>query len=268
MPAETTSTESGALISERVAGGILPKVLTTFDMVAIFVAVVLFITNSAVIQSAGSSAFGWWIIGFVVFLIPCAIATGQLGAMFPGEGSIYLWTHKAFGPFWGFFAGFSAWWPGVLVMVATGTAFISFLGYIFPAVNSWPVQAQGGVIVAMILFSAVVAVLRFRVTQNMVNVVFVLYGLAILAMFAGGIVYLAKGHHAVVNPWNFSGWRPSAAHGLNFTNWTFFATWFWWVAGITVASLLVAIVLYAVGQRTGAKPVPARAGQGTAGANG
>src|SRR5689334_8379984 len=94
----TTDTESGSLISERVAGGILPKVLTTFDMVAIFVAIVLFITNAAVIQSAGPPAFGWWIIGFVVFLIPCAIATGQLGAMFPGEGSIYLWTHKAFGP--------------------------------------------------------------------------------------------------------------------------------------------------------------------------
>ena len=49
--------------------------LTTFDMVAIFVAIVLFITNAAVIQSAGPAAFGWWIIGFVVFLVPCAIAT-------------------------------------------------------------------------------------------------------------------------------------------------------------------------------------------------
>lgn len=215
-------TGSGSLISERVAGGILPKVLTTFDMVAIFVAIVLFITNAAVIQSAGSSAFGWWIIGFVVFLIPCAIATGQLGAMFPGEGSIYLWTHKAFGPFWGFFAGFCAWWPGVLVMVATGTTTIAFLGYAFPSVNNWPVQAQGGLIAGMIILSAVVAVLRFRATQNVVNVVFLLYGLAILAMFVAGVVYLARGHHSAVNPWDFGTWRPSSAHGLNFTNWTFF----------------------------------------------
>ena len=49
-------TDSGSLISERVAGGILPKVLTAFDMVAIFVAIVLFITNAAVVQSAGPSA--------------------------------------------------------------------------------------------------------------------------------------------------------------------------------------------------------------------
>src|SRR5262244_2217760 len=172
MAAETdSSTDSGALISEKVAGGILPKVLTTFDMVAIFVAVVLFITNAAAIQPAGPAAYGWWIIGFVVFLIPCAIATGQLGVMFPGEGSIYLWTHKAFGRFWGFFAGFCAWWPGVLVMVATGTLVISFLGYAFPAVNGWPVQWQGVAIIGLIAASALLAILRFRVTQNVVNIV-------------------------------------------------------------------------------------------------
>jgi glutamate:GABA antiporter len=226
----TADSDTGSLISERVAGGMLPRVLTTFDMVAIFVAIVLFITNAAVIQGAGPSAFGWWIIGFVVFLVPCAVATGQLGAMFPGEGSIYLWTHKAFGPFWGFFAGFCAWWPGVLVMVATGTTTVAFLGFTFPSLDSWPVQAQGLVIVAVILVSAFVAVLRFRVTQNVVNVVFLLYGLAILAMFAAGVVYLARGHHAAVNPWDFSAWRPGSAHGLNFTNWTFF--------GLAVLALL------------------------------
>ncbi len=226
----TAQTDSKELNSERVAGGILPQVLTTFDMVAIFVAIVLFITNSAAIQPAGPAAYGWWLIGFVVFLIPCAIATGQLGVMFPGEGSIYLWTHKAFGRFWGFFAGFCAWWPGVLVMVATGTLVISFLGYAFPAVNHWSVQEQGLVVVGVIVLSAVLAVLRFRVTQNLVNVVFGLYGLAILAMFVSAIVFLARGHHAAVNPWDFSQWAAGSAHGLNFTNWTFF--------GLVVLALL------------------------------
>src|SRR6266545_2463960 len=87
---------------------------------------------------AGATAFGWWILGFLAFLIPGAIVTGQLGLIFPGEGSIYLWTHKAFGAFWGFFAGFCAWWPGVLVMVATGTITLAFLGYVFPGVRSAP----------------------------------------------------------------------------------------------------------------------------------
>src|SRR5579863_656714 len=115
----------GVLRSERIAGGILPRVLNSFDMVAIFVAIVLFVSNSAVIASgAGPAGYVYWILGFVTFLIPGAIVTGQLGLMFPGEGSIYVWTTKALGKFWGFFAGFCAWWPGVLVMVATGAAVV------------------------------------------------------------------------------------------------------------------------------------------------
>src|ERR671936_1983297 len=154
--AVTEPAQSGELLSERVAGGILPKVLNSFDMVAIFIAIVLFITNAAVIQAAGPTAFGWWLAGFLTFLIPGAIVTGQLGVMFPGEGSIYLWTHKAFGSFWGFFAGFCAWWPGVLVMVATGTITIAYLGYLFPGtVGSWSIQVQGLLIVGFILLAAI-----------------------------------------------------------------------------------------------------------------
>jgi amino acid transporter len=211
------------LLSERVAAGILPKVLTSFDMVAIFVAIVLFITNAAVIQSAGPAAFGWWILGFLVFLIPGAIVTGQLGRMFPGEGSIYLWTNKAFGSFWGFFAGFCAWWPGVLVMVATGTIVFAFLGYVFPdQINALDIRVQGLVITAFIVFSAVISILRFRVTQNIVNVVFVLYGAAIVLMGLAGVVWLAGGHAAAVDPFDLGAYAPGASSGLNLTNWTFF----------------------------------------------
>ena len=57
------------------------------------------------------------------------------------------------------------------------------LGFVFPgSVGSWSIQVQGLLIIAFILLSAVLALLRFRVTQNIVNVVFVLYGLGIALM--------------------------------------------------------------------------------------
>jgi hypothetical protein len=43
-------------------------------------------------------------------------------------------------------------------------------------------------------------------------------------------VFLARGHHSAVNPWNFSRWSAGSAHGINFTNWTFF--------GLVVLALL------------------------------
>lgn len=185
----------GELASERIAGGILPKVLGPFDMVAIFVAIVLFANQASVIQAAGAAGFVYWILGFVTFLIPGAIVTGQLGLMFPGEGSIYVWTHKALGSFWGFFAGFCAWWPGVLVMVATGDLIVTMLQFLNPDWLQAPWQ-QGVVILAVIWISTVLSILRFRVTQNMVNAVFVIYGAAIAAVALAGLAWLLGGHPA------------------------------------------------------------------------
>src|SRR5947199_2663561 len=168
--ASTAESGSGEILrSERIAGGILPKVLNSFDMVAIFVAIVLFITNSSVIPGAGAAAFIYWILGFVAFLIPGAIVTGQLGLMFPGEGSIYVWTNKAFGAFLGFFAGFCAWWPGILVMIATGDAVVALIQQLNANFLTEPWQ-QGLVIILVIAFSLLLSVLRFRATQNIVNV--------------------------------------------------------------------------------------------------
>src|SRR5215467_13503672 len=175
----TTASQQDVLISERVAGGILPKVLNSFDMVAIFVAIVLFISNAGVVSGAGGAAYIFWVVGFLTFLIPGAIVTGQLGLMFPGEGSIYVWTHKAFGKFWGFFAGFCAWWPGVLVMVATGVAVVTFIQQLGNNHNqTWVAEPwqQGFVILVVLGFSMVLSWLRFRATQNLVNVIFVAYG--------------------------------------------------------------------------------------------
>ena len=224
-----TTTDSGGgevLRSERIAGGILPRVLNTFDMIAIFVAIVLFITNASVIPGAGAAAYIYWILGFLAFLIPGAIVTGQLGLMFPGEGSIYVWTNKAFGAFLGFFAGFCAWWPGVLVMIATGVAVVTFiqhLGSQFSVSLLAEAWQQGLVIIVVIAFSFIMSILRFRVTQNIVNIVFVAYGGAILLIGLAGVLWLLGGHAPQSN---FS----AQSWGLNKTNFTFF--------GLVVLALL------------------------------
>jgi amino acid transporter len=219
-----TTAESGGndnvLRSERIAGGILPKVLNSFDMVAIFVAIVLFISNSALVTGAGASAYIYWILGFLTFLIPGAIVTGQLGLMFPGEGSIYVWTNKAFGPFMGFFAGFCAWFPGILGLIATSDAVVSLiqqLGKQFHASFLPAPWQQGLVILLVIAFSFFISILRFRVTQNLVNVIFVAYGGAIILVGLAGVIWLVSGHTANTD-------LSFTAHnwGLNNSNFTFY----------------------------------------------
>jgi glutamate:GABA antiporter len=188
--------EERVMISEQIAPGLLPRVLNSFDMVAIFVAIVLFIVQSSVLQAAGGPiAFTYLVAGFLLFLIPGALITAQLGLMFPEEGSLYVWTHKALGPFWGFFAGFCAWWPGIIVMVVTGDTVVILSRAINPNVftKTWE---EGLVAIAVIVFSGILSVMRFRMTQNYVNLQFVFYAAAIFVIGLAGVVWLAGGHPA------------------------------------------------------------------------
>ena len=219
-----TTTDSGGgevLRSERIAGGILPKVLNTFDMIAIFVAIVLFISNAGVIPGAGAAAFIYWILGFVTFLIPGAIVTGQLGLMFPGEGSIYVWTNKAFGPFWGFFAGFCAWWPGIFVVLVCGSlvsTFITDLASRFGFTILTQPWQLGLVIIAVTALSFWLSAIRFRGAQNVVNIMFLLYSTAIVLIGLAGVIWLIAGHPGYTNlAFNGGGWAITFGSTGNFT---------------------------------------------------
>jgi glutamate:GABA antiporter len=199
--------EERAMVSERVAPGMLPRVLGSLDMTIIFVAIVLFIVNAAAVQPAGPAAFSYWILGFLLFLIPGALVTAQLGLMFPQEGSLYVWTQKALGPFWGFFAGFCAWWPGVLVMVATGDAVVTL--WQFVDAGSLPkAWEQGLVILAVLWFSAGMALRRLRMTQNYVNVAVLFYGAAIFTIGLAGILWAIGSGSATEGFGTASAWRP------------------------------------------------------------
>ena len=52
------------MISEKVAPVLVARTLGPFDLVVIFVAIVLFINNAAGLQFAGPSVFIFWIVAF------------------------------------------------------------------------------------------------------------------------------------------------------------------------------------------------------------
>jgi hypothetical protein len=62
------------------------------------------------------------------------------------------------------------------------------------------------VVLAVVWFSAAVALLRMRMTQNYVNLQFLFYAAAIFLIGLAGVVWLAKGNPSATD---FStGWNP------------------------------------------------------------
>ena len=59
--------------------------------------------------SAGPSSLWIWLLAVAVFSGPLIVATAELTTRFDGEGGVYDWTARTFGPFWGFVCGWIYW---------------------------------------------------------------------------------------------------------------------------------------------------------------
>jgi amino acid transporter len=204
-----------ALASEEYVVKTMPPILGTFDMTATYLLIIFFITNATTAASGGPAAFTYLLLGGITFFIPSVIATAQLGVMFPNEGSLYNWTHKAFGGFWSFFSAFCAWFPGVLVMISAGDALVSFIQGLNSQWLTDP-KEQGIVIIVVILFGGVLATQRMRTLQNIVNIVAILTFFGAFLVGIAGVVWLMSGHASATNfahlaDWNLN-WKPGVGN--------------------------------------------------------
>ena len=196
------------LRSEQRTNELLPRVLSRVDMLVIFIAIVLFIPNASIVQAtqgAGLSTYFYWIIGALTFLVPGAIIAGQLNRLMPVDGGIYVWTHRALGPLFGFFAAFCAWFPGVLVLLSASDSILSLIQGIGVQIagpdSDWladPFQ-QGIVVLLVLLIAGWLSTLSLRTLMRYAKGIVALYGTGILVVGAAGLVWLVSGHHAQVS---------------------------------------------------------------------
>jgi len=207
VPTQQPSRQT-TLRSEEYVAKTMPPVLGTLDMTTTFLIIIFFITNATTSVAGGAAAFTYWALGAVTFFIPCVIATAQLGVMFPHDGSLYNWTHKAFGGYWSFFVAFCAWFPGVLVIISAADLFIA---YIQGLNSNWLVEPwqQGIVLLVLIALTGILAIQRYRTVQNILNMVIGLTFIGVFIIGLAGIVWLAEGHASATSFSHFSDWNIS-----------------------------------------------------------
>lgn len=182
------------LPSEKIPEGWLLKTFRARDLTIMALFAVLLVTNVPVIAGAGNSAYLYWILGFVTFLIPSALICGQLYRLFPGEASVYLWANKAFGSFWDSFIGFFCnWWPGAFGLSIEAGAVVTSL----QAINSnWltvPWQ-QGLAAICVLLIAQGLCFLGRNRLQSLLNSAFIAYAIMFSLVGIAGLVWLISGH--------------------------------------------------------------------------
>ena len=197
---------SPSLFSETYPQRVMPLLLGSGDLTALFLLNVFWVTNITPLAAGGTASFTDWLIGGTLFFVPCSLALAQLAALFPHEGSLYNWTHHALGPGWAFFVGVCAWLPGVLSIVNAAAAFVSCLQALNPnwLVLSWQ---QGLAIFGVLAFTGLLSCQRTRMVLSVLKGAAVLMLFATLLIGVAALVWLLQGHHAATNFADAVGWR-------------------------------------------------------------
>lgn len=115
--------------------------LGLFDSVMVVVGVMIgsgiFIVSADMARTIGSA--GWLLVAWAfagVLTIAGALAYGELAAMMPRAGGMYIYLREAFSPLWGFLYGWT-----LCTVIQTGTiaavaiAFARFSGVLFPWIS-------------------------------------------------------------------------------------------------------------------------------------
>lgn len=75
----------------------LRKHFARFDILFFLICTLVGVDTLGAVASNGPQAFTWLIFLAILFFVPYALLTAELGTAFPEEGGSYIWTRLAFG---------------------------------------------------------------------------------------------------------------------------------------------------------------------------
>ena len=114
----------------------LKRVLGLWDIVFFTVVAVTGLRWISRGARAGAPSVLLWVLAWLAFFVPLAVAVSVLAKKYPEQGGIYAWVHRAFGPFGSALCGWCLWvnnlfyFPALLLFAAANAA--AMFGGLFP----------------------------------------------------------------------------------------------------------------------------------------
>ncbi len=203
------------------------KALGLFDSIMIVAGIMvgsgIFIVSAEITRQVGSS--GWLLVTWIItglLTIAGALSYGELAAMMPESGGMYIYLREAFSPLFGFLYGWT-----LLTVIQTGTiaavaiAFSRFTGVVFPGISESnyviaPIHVLPGYAIslstAQLLALMVILLTAFinskgvqwgKFVQNIFTVAKLTGMVALLALGAGVLILHPDVFHAnLANAWH------------------------------------------------------------------
>ncbi len=172
------------MLAEAIPPRVLPRLLTRFNMVTLYFALIFGSYGAAQMSTSGWAGISMLLLAAVTFLLPCILAAYELGTLFPGEGGVYIWAHKTAGPIHGFIGGWLSWVP-IFFLLPLGEVTIVAHAQVITA-TEWSLSVQVAAQCFVVVIVTLISLLRLRMSHSYINVMFfIAVGTAVAALLAG-----------------------------------------------------------------------------------
>lgn len=189
-----------------------PRVMRTLDVTLFSVCAILVIDQLAASAAIGPSAVFWWIATLLLFFVPYALISAELGTTYPEEGGIYAWVRRAFGPRWGARASWLYWINVALWMPSVYVLFAGIFAQMFmPEMSLWTKIA---IAIVMTWVTVYINMIALTVGKWVPNVGAVIKAAIMLAIGIGGFIFAAR--HGLANDLSLRNLTPTWDAGLAF----------------------------------------------------
>lgn len=168
------------------------KKLGNFSVFMLLICGIMFADAIAANSNCGAPTITWWVILGILYMIPSGLIIGELSAILPGEGGIFVWISEGLGPKW---AARTSWLFFVCGMFIPVSSFVMcadiIFGMIAPDTGLVP-----RLIVAIILLWVMIGASALPMSESagITNLAGIFKLLLFVGSFVAGIVYIMKGN--------------------------------------------------------------------------
>ncbi|MFZ9036250.1 MAG: APC family permease [Francisellaceae bacterium] len=217
------------------------KTLTLFRLVMINIIAVDSLRNISITAQAGWVVVTFYIIGALIFLLPCALLTAEMATGWPKTGGIYLWTKQAFGARIGFSVLWLQWIYNLVWFPSICGFFAGVIAYVVaPMMHINPDTLVSNpwymIVMSLVMFWLATIVNLFGIkTSSTISVIGAIVGtlLPMILIILLALYWFGSGQ-PIANPPTVEKFIPSFA---NMQSWGLFLTVMFSILGLEMSSI-------------------------------
>ena len=170
------------------------------------VSAILLLDTLAASAAIGVSSITWWFIFGILYLIPYAMISAELGTTYPEQGGIYAWVRDTFGARWSTRLTWLYWLNNVFWISSVLVLFSGIFAQMFYPDMSLVLRL--GLSIGVTWIVILITIMSLRIGKWIPNIGAVIKLIAFIALIVGGVAFAMGDSIVLANDFSLDSFVP------------------------------------------------------------